>query len=97
MIIELKTGAFKPEYKGKLEFYLNVLNDTHRFDHEKEAIGIIICKEKDRVVVEYSLKSKVNPIGVASYSTGPELPDYYQDSLPSLDRIEKGLRRIATW
>ncbi len=48
MIIELKSGPFKPEYKGKLEFYLNVLNDTHRLPHENEAVGMIICKSKDR-------------------------------------------------
>ncbi len=91
VVIELKAGAFKPEYKGKLEFYLNVLNDTHRLPHENEAIGIIICKNKDRIVVEYALKKTQNPIGIASYSTGPELPDYYVKALPTLEQIERGL------
>ena len=91
VVIELKTGQFKPEYKGKLEFYLNVLNDTHKLDHENEAIGMVICKTKDRLVVEYSLKKTQNNIGVASYSTSPELPEYYKNSLPSAEQIERGL------
>jgi predicted nuclease of restriction endonuclease-like (RecB) superfamily len=91
VVIELKTGAFKPEYKGKLEFYLNVLNETHRLPHENEAVGIIICKAKDRIVVEYALKKTQNPIGVASYSTGPDLPEYYLKALPTVEQIERGL------
>jgi predicted nuclease of restriction endonuclease-like (RecB) superfamily len=94
VVIELKAGAFKPEYKGKLEFYLNVLNDTHRLPHENEAVGIIICKNKNRLVVEYSLKKSGSPIGIASYSTGPDLPQYYDKALPSVEQIERGLRFI---
>jgi predicted nuclease of restriction endonuclease-like (RecB) superfamily len=89
--IELKAGAFKPEYKGKMEFYLNVLNDFHRKKHENEAIGIIICKNKNRLVVEYSLKQSGLPIGIASYSTSSDLPAYYQKALPTLKQIERGL------
>jgi len=89
--IELKTGTFKPEYKGKMEFYLNVLNDFHKKSHENDAIGIIICKSKNRLVVEYSLKKSATPIGIASYSTSPELPDYYEKALPSVEQIERGL------
>ncbi len=92
--IELKTGRFKPEYKGKMEFYLNVLNDFHRKPHENEAVGIIICKNKNRLVVEYSLKKSGSPIGIASYSTGPDLPQYYDKALPSVEQIERGLRFI---
>ncbi len=91
VVIELKAGAFKPEYKGKLEFYLNVLNDTHRLSYENEAIGMIICKNKDRIVVEYALKKSQNPIGIASYSTSPDLPEYYDKALPSVKQIERGL------
>ena len=91
--IELKVGSFRPEYKGKMEFYLNVLNDFHRKPFENEAIGIIICKDKSRLVVEYSLKNSAMPIGIASYSTGPDLPDYYGKALPSVEQIERGLGR----
>ncbi len=92
--VELKTGKFKPEFKGKMEFYLNVLNDLYKLPHENEAIGIIICKNKSRLVVEYSLKKTSNQIGIASYNTGPELPEYYDDVLPSVEKIEKGLSWI---
>jgi predicted nuclease of restriction endonuclease-like (RecB) superfamily len=93
--IELKAGKFKPEYQGKMEFYLNVLNDFHKKPNENEAIGIIICKEKNRVVVEYSLRKTQNPIGIASYSTGPELPEHYKKALPSAEQIERLLGQKA--
>ncbi|MEQ1734765.1 MAG: DUF1016 domain-containing protein, partial [Bacteroidia bacterium] len=81
--IELKIGEFLPEYKGKMEFYLSVLNDTVKLPHENEAIGIIICKSKDRTIVEYSLKTSNMPIGVATYNTSTLLPKEYEQLLPS--------------
>jgi predicted nuclease of restriction endonuclease-like (RecB) superfamily len=62
--IELKIGEFQPEYKGKMEFYLSFLNDKLKLHHEHDSIGIIICKEKNRTIVEYSLKTSSMPIGV---------------------------------
>lgn len=95
--IDLKIGAFKPEYKGKMDFYLNVLNDTVRLPHERDAIGIIICKEKNRTVVEYSLKSSAHPIGVAAYKTCAELPENLRQFLPDgptiAERIERFLEK----
>lgn len=85
--IELKIGEFQPEYKGKMEFYLNVLNDTVRLPHENPAIGIIICKSKSRMIVEYALKSSTMPIGVATYSLSPELPEAYKELLPTSEEI----------
>lgn len=85
--IELKIGEFQPEYKGKMEFYLNVLNDTVRLPHENPAIGIIICKSKSRMIVEYALKSSAMPIGVATYSLSPELPEAYKELLPTSEEI----------
>lgn len=89
--IELKVGAFIPEYKGKMEFYLAVLNDTVRLPHENEAIGIIICKDKNRTIVEYSLKTGSLPIGVSTYSTTNKLPEAYKSLLPSEKDIEDKL------
>jgi predicted nuclease of restriction endonuclease-like (RecB) superfamily len=80
--VELKVGEFLPEYKGKMEFYLSVLNNTVKLSSENDSIGIIICKEKNRTVVEYSLKTSTHPIGVATYSTYPKLPDDYVTLLP---------------
>ena len=85
--IELKIGKFIPEYKGKMEFYLNVLNDTVKLPHENPAIGIIICKSKKRTIVEYALKDSNQPIGVATYSLTSELPKLYQNILPTGDEI----------
>jgi predicted nuclease of restriction endonuclease-like (RecB) superfamily len=85
--IELKVGEFIPEYKGKMDFYLAVLNDTIKLPTENDSIGIIICKEKNRTVVEYSLKTSHMPIGVATYTLTDTLPIPYQNILPSSKEI----------
>ncbi|MDR1878488.1 MAG: PDDEXK nuclease domain-containing protein [Bacteroidales bacterium] len=82
LAIDLKIGEFQPEFKGKMEFYLTVMNDTMKIPDENDAIGIIICKEKNRTVVEYSLKTSTMPIGVATYTTSQNLPKNYQHLLP---------------
>lgn len=89
--VELKVGEFKPEYKGKMEFYLNVLNDTVKLSHENPAIGIIICKSKSRLTVEYALKSSTMPIGVATYHLSSELPENYKSLLPSSEEVAQKL------
>lgn len=92
--VELKIGEFEPEYKGKMEFYLNVINDTLRLPHENPAIGIIICKSKNRTVVEYALRNSMMPIGVATYSISQELPDDFKHLLPAADKISERLKNI---
>lgn len=87
--IELKIGEFTPEYKGKMEFYMSVLNDKIKLPNENDSIGIIICKEKNRTVVEYSLKSGNMPIGVATYKTTAQLPKEYKKLLPNEKEIIK--------
>ena len=89
--VELKIGKFIPEYKGKMEFYLNILNDRIKLPHENEAIGIIICKSKKRTIVEYALKDSKKPIGVATYSLLSTLPDNYKNLLPSPEEIASKL------
>jgi len=89
--IELKVGKFIPEYKGKMEFYLSILNDKVKLPNENDAIGIIICKEKQRTVVEYSLKTSNMSIGVATYTTSAKLPEDYQKFLPDGETIIKKL------
>lgn len=93
--IELKIGEFQPEYKGKMEFYLNVLNDTVKLPHENPAIGIIICKSKSRMTVEYALKSSNMPIGVATYSLSSELPEAYKKLLPTSEEIVKKIELLT--
>lgn len=92
--IELKVGPFIPEYIGKMQFYLSVLNDTVRLEDENPSIGIILCKEKSRMVVEYSLKETNKPINVASYKTVTKLPKELKNELPSPDQIAMLLEHI---
>lgn len=92
--VELKIGKFLPEYKGKMEFYLNILNDKIRLPHENPSIGIIICKSKKRTIVEYALKDSNQPIGIATYSLTTELPESYQELLPDGDEIAKKLNLL---
>ena len=91
---ELKIGTFIPEYIGKMQFYLSVLNDTVRLDDENPSIGIILCKEKSRTIVEYSLKETNKPINVASYKTTTKLPKELKNELPSPDQIAMLLDHI---
>jgi predicted nuclease of restriction endonuclease-like (RecB) superfamily len=89
--VELKTGKFIPEYNGKMEFYLNLLNDRVKLSHENEAIGIIVCKSKKRTIVEYALKDSKKPIGIATYNLSTTLPEAYKALLPSPDEIAEKL------
>ena len=92
--IELKIGAFIPEYVGKMQFYLAVLDDTVRLRGENPSIGIIMCKEKNRTIVEYALKETNKPINVASYQMVSKLPKELQNELPSPEQISKLLDYI---
>ena len=92
--LELKVGEFEPEYVGKMQFYLSALDDTVRLPEEQPSIGIILCKSKDRVVVEYALRETNLPIGVSSYSVTPNVPHSLQGQLPSIDQIASLLEGI---
>ena len=92
--IELKVGPFIPEHVGKMQFYLAVLNDTVRLADENPSIGIILCREKSRLIVEYALKDSNKPINVAAYKTVTTLPKEFRDELPSADQIALLLEHI---
>lgn len=94
--IELKTTAFKPEHAGQMQFYLTALDETVKADHEQPSIGIIICKDKNRTVVEYALKRTPTPIGVASYSISAELPEAMRQLLPSPEAIAHRLEGLIS-
>ena len=85
--IELKTGEFKPEFAGKMQFYLAALDSTVRERGENPSIGIILCKDKSRTIVEYALRASRKPIGVAKYQIMSRLPGALKDELPAPDRI----------
>jgi predicted nuclease of restriction endonuclease-like (RecB) superfamily len=87
--IELKTGPFKPEYAGKMDFYLELLNDIEKAEDDNPSIGIILCAEKDKLEVEVSLRTKTNPIGVSTYELYPQLPESYIGKLPTAQELQK--------
>ncbi len=89
--IELKIGKFKPEYAGKMNFYLNVLNDTVKMEHENPAIGIILCSDKSSLEVEYAIQNTNQPLGVATYTIETQLPPELVDLLPSSEEIKEVL------
>lgn len=89
--IELKTGKFKPEYAGKMQFYLTALNEQVKTEDENPSIGIIICKSKDRTTVEYALKNTQSPMGIATYQLQDELPKEMKGLLPSSEEIANRL------
>jgi len=90
--IDLKIGSFQPEYKGKMEFYLEALDTQERLEGENASIGIIICRDKNKTVVEYALRTAGRPIGVATYTVSPQLPEAYRAELPSPEAIAERLR-----
>ncbi len=92
--IELKVGPFEPEHAGKMDFYLNVLNEKERAADDNPSIGIILCAEKDSLEVEFALKSKTNPIGVAEYQLQPRLPPELKGKLPTPKQLTDILRPI---
>jgi hypothetical protein len=83
--IELKTGEYKPEYAGKMNFYLNLLDDFVRQKDENPSIGIILCAEKDNFEIEYSLRDIRKPVGVSEYYLTKELPAKLKPQLPAPD------------
>jgi predicted nuclease of restriction endonuclease-like (RecB) superfamily len=89
---ELKVGPFEPEHAGKMDFYLNLLNDKERGDGDQPSIGIILCAEKDDVEVEYALRSKANPIGVAAYQLQSKLPANLKGKLPTAKQLADVVR-----
>lgn len=92
--IELKIGEFQPEFVGKMQFYLTVLNQQVREEGENPSIGIILCKEKNRTIVEYALHDSSRPIGVATYRIVKQLPKELEGQLPNPDEIAMLLERV---
>jgi predicted nuclease of restriction endonuclease-like (RecB) superfamily len=84
---DLKIGEFEPEHAGKMDFYLNLLNEKERGPDDRPSIGIILCAEKDDVEVEFALKTKANPIGVAEYQLQETLPAEFKGKLPTARQL----------
>jgi len=91
VVIELKGGKFKPEHMGQLGFYLTAVDRQVKSDHDNPTIGLLLCKTKNKVVAEYALGDKTQPMGIAEYKLLESLPAELQTSLPSIEQIEREL------
>lgn len=91
VVVELKNAPFKPEFVGKLNFYLSAVDDLLCGEHDNPSIGLLLCKTKNNVVAEYSLRDVEKPIGVSEYRLADVLPEGFADLLPSAEDIEKRL------
>lgn len=91
VVVELKTEKFKPEFAGQLNFYVTAVNKNMKTDFDNQTIGILICKDKDDVVAEYSLENISQPIGIAQYELTKVLRKEFESSLPTIEEIEEGL------
>ena len=91
VVIELKIGDFEPEYVGKLNFYIKAVDEQMRTEADAQTIGLLLCKNKDKVVAEYFLSDINKPMGIAQYQLTRTLPKRLQKMLPGVDEIIKGL------
>lgn len=91
IVIELKAGKFKPEYAGKLNFYLSAVDDLLRHPSDEKSIGILLCREKNAIVAEYALRDLTKPMGVAQYELARSLPSEFEGALPSIEQLEHEL------
>lgn len=92
--IDLKIGEFEPEFVGKMQFYLAVLDDQVRLPHEAPSVGIILCKSKEKTTVEYALKDATKPIGIATYRVTSTVPQELKGQLPAPEQVAKLLEGV---
>ena len=91
VVIELKVSKFEPEHTGKLGYYIVAVNEQLKKDVDNPTIGLLICRTKDNIEAQYSLKSSSQPIGISEYTFSKLLPENFKSSLPSIEEIEKEL------
>ena len=92
VVIELKAGDFKPEYAGQLNFYLSAVDGILKKEEDNPSIGLLLCKSKNNLVAEYSLKDISKPIGVSEYKVTSSLPNALEEQLPSVEDILKRIK-----
>ena len=88
MVIELKTNEFKAEYAGKLNFYLSAVDETLKSKEDNQTIGILLCKERNKIEAEYALRGMSQPIGVAEFKLSKAIPNEIKSELPTIEEIE---------
>ena len=94
VVVELKATPFKPEYMGQLNFYINVVDDTLRGEHDNKTIGLLLCNGGDKVVAQYALSGYDQPIGVSDYQLSKAIPDNLKAALPTVEEVEEEMSKI---
>ncbi len=94
VVAEIKNRDFEPEYAGKLNFYLTLIDRTLKRPHENPTIGILLCRGKDNLEVEYALQDIHKPMGVSEFKLTEVLPDNLKSSLPSVQELEEELKKL---
>ena len=95
VVVELKATPFKPEYMGQLNFYINVVDDTLRGEHDNKTIGLLLCNGGDKVVAQYALSGYNQPIGVSDYQLSKAIPENLKSTLPTVEEVEEELSKIV--
>jgi hypothetical protein len=95
VVIDLKMGPFKPEYAGKMNFYLSAVDDLLRHPDDRPSVGLILCKERNVIVAEYALRDTTKPIGISGYRVAEVLPADLKGSLPTIEDLEAELKKHA--
>jgi predicted nuclease of restriction endonuclease-like (RecB) superfamily len=96
VVIDLKIEEFKPEFSGKMNFYVEAVDNLLRHPDDQPSIGIILCKSKNKVIAEYSLRNINKPIGVSVYQLGDTLPEPLKGNLPTIEQLEAELETVFT-
>ena len=94
VVVELKATPFKPEYMGQLNFYINVVDDTLRGEHDNKTIGLLLCNGGDKVVAQYALSGYDQPIGVSDYQLSKAIPENLKSALPTVEEVEEEINRF---
>ncbi len=94
IVVELKAGKFKPEYAGKLNFYLSAIDTQLKHADDKPSIGLILCRTKDKIEAEYSLRDIHKPIGISEYNLTQALPAHFINELPTVEQLENQLTKF---
>lgn len=95
VVVELKAGEFKPEYTGKLNFYLSAVDDLLKHpEYDAPTIGILLCKERNKIIAEYALKNIEKPIGISGYTLSAQVPNDLKGKLPSIAELENKINSI---
>ena len=94
VVVELKATPFKPEYMGQLNFYINVVDDTLRGEHDNKTIGLLLCNGGDKIVAQYALSGYDQPIGVSDYQLTKAIPENLKSALPTVEEVEEEISKI---